>query len=112
MITEVVRYLGDLGDIATGEKGVDEIEFATIMTHKKQERLEAEAAKKHGFVTGILSRLKKKNDDAAWTRGMLFGWRRVRKSAVVEDTRRRRRGRVIGWAPPVSHALYSNVIGT
>ncbi len=65
MITEVVRYLGDLGDIATGEKGVDEIEFATIMTHKKQERLEAEAAKKHGFVTGILSRLKKKNDDAA-----------------------------------------------
>ena len=26
---------------------------------------QAEAAKKHGFVTGILSRLKKKNDDAA-----------------------------------------------
>ena len=43
---------------------MDETEFATIMTHKKQERLEAEAAKKHGFVTGILSRLKK-NDDAA-----------------------------------------------
>lgn len=64
MITEVVRYLGDLGDIATGEKQVNEIEFATIMTNKKQQRLEAETSKKHGFIAGILSRFRKKNDAA------------------------------------------------
>ena len=46
MITEVLRYLGDVGDIVTGEKNVEDIEFATIMTRAKKERLEAEAAKK------------------------------------------------------------------
>ncbi|MFT3943150.1 MAG: AI-2E family transporter [Ancrocorticia sp.] len=65
MISEVVRYLGDLGDIATGEKQVDEVEFATIVTRAKQERIEAEAeAKKNSFLARLFSR-SKKADDAA-----------------------------------------------
>ena len=64
MITEVVRYLGDLGDIATGEKEVDDIEFATIMTRTKQERLESAAATKHGVLAGAFARFSAKKDDA------------------------------------------------
>lgn len=59
MITEVVRYLGDMGDLATGEKQVEDIEFATIMTRKKQERIEAENAKKGNLASRIFRRKKK-----------------------------------------------------
>ena len=59
MITEVVRYLGDMGDLATGEKQVEDIEFATIMTRKKQERIEAEKAKKGNLASRIFRRKKK-----------------------------------------------------
>ncbi len=59
MITEVLRYLGDVGDIVTGEKNVEDIEFATIMTRAKQERLEAEAAKKPNPLMRLIGRFRK-----------------------------------------------------
>ncbi len=59
MITEVLRYLGDVGDIVTGEKNVEDIEFATIMTRAKQERLEAEAAKRPNPLMRLIGRFRK-----------------------------------------------------
>ena len=56
MITEVIRYLGDMADLATGEKQVDDIEFATIDTRKKRERIAQANAKKHHFIARIFRR--------------------------------------------------------
>lgn len=65
MITEVVRYLGDMGDLATGEKQVDDIEFATIMTRAKQERIEAANARKGNILSRILFRKKQSKNDSS-----------------------------------------------
>ncbi|MFT0847851.1 AI-2E family transporter [Actinomycetaceae bacterium L2_0104] len=65
MVTEVLRYLGDMADLATGEKQVDDIEFATIDTRQKRERIAQDNAKKHHFIARIFRRNAKKTPEKA-----------------------------------------------